>query len=291
MIYLLISLVMISFGIQNFSFKLFSRYFMKNLASYYLFNALSSALIALIAFIIYPRPQLVPLPVALISAAFGVVYISAVLSYMKAVACGPASYTTLIYSFGLLVPILFGLLVWKEKIGLLQIIGIIFLFITFYLGSGSASADDKKVNFKWIVLCAMALLFNGFAMVLQKEQQIVSPGKYIYEFLMISYLTSTLLSLVLFLYQKLFAKDKTDHLKSGKFAAITVIVGAVTASGTFLNLLLCSRLPSVIMFPVINGGIVLLFSICSYFVLKEKFTVKNIIGMVIGIAALFMLSV
>jgi len=291
MVFVFFISAIVFFAIQNIFFKLFSQYFMKNLASFFLFNTISSSILVGIIFILYPNPQSVETPSVLLGVLFGLAYIGAILLYMKAMECGPTSYTALIYSFGLLIPILFGLVLWKEKINLLQIIGMILLFLTFYLGSNSTNASHQKVNLKWVFLIIGAAILNGSIMVLFKEQQILTPGRGIHEFLMIAYVTSSLLSLLLFLRYRFIAKENIKHLNNKRFILIVLVTGVVTAGGSLVNLYLCKVVSAVILFPILNGGIVLFVSLVSFTMFKEKFGIKNATSIILGIGALFLLSI
>lgn len=292
MIYISFITMIVCFAIQNIFFKLNSQYFMKNIASFSLFNAISSAIIVVITFILNPRLQHVEVSSIILAVFLGLGYIGAILLFMKAMECGPTSYTTLIYSFGLLIPILFGLFVWKEKASLLQFLGIILLFVTFYLGSSSSnvSQTQKKVNLKWLLFVIGAATFNGAVMVVFKEQQLLTPGKGVYEFLIIAYTISTLLSVLMFMQKRFIANESITHLNNKWFLVISLVTGVTTAVGNLASLYLCKIVSAVIMFPITNGGIVLLVSLVSFTIFKEKFGIKNVISIILGIGALFLLS-
>ena len=94
---------------------------------------------------------------------------------MKAMEIGPLSYTTLFFSFGLLVPIVFGLFFWNENIGILQLIGLLLLLVTFYVGNESSQNGEQKWGGKWLTFCIIAFIANGTLMVISKGHQIILP--------------------------------------------------------------------------------------------------------------------
>ena len=59
----------------------------------------------------------------------------------------------------------------------------------------------------------------------------------------------------------------------------------------FLNLSLSGKLPSVILFPIYNIGSMLLSSIISSIIYKDKPTKRQSVGFVLGIVAIFIVGV
>jgi multidrug transporter EmrE-like cation transporter len=54
---------------------------------------------------------------------------------------------------------------------------------------------------------------------------------------------------------------------------------------------LSGRVPSVLLFPLFNGLGIILVCIGSFFAFKEKFTLKMLIGLILGVIGLCMLNV
>jgi drug/metabolite transporter (DMT)-like permease len=290
MTYFFIVLTVLLFTIQNVCIKLFNRSFMKNLASYFLFNAIYFGIVVLIMAAADIRPVHVHAPTVILGVLFGIVFMVAFLLYMKAMENGPLSYTYLIFSFGLLLPIVFGIFIWKEKMGALQLAGLFLLLLTFCLACKSSAGPRQKVNLKWLILSIGSLISNGILMALTKEQQILLPGREIKEFLIIAFGSGCLLSLLLFLRQRVVKKETVAHLKDKRFALISASVGAVTAGGNFLSIYLCSKIPAVVQFPTVNGGVVLLSLMVTFAIFKERLNRAGVIGLFIGLCALVLLS-
>ncbi len=294
--YLLLFLSIVIFTIQTISFKEFNRSFMKNLSSYFMFNFLYFAMVVIIFLI--PNPVLgeIHAATAILAVAFGVIFVLGVLCYMKAMETGPLSLSSLIYSFGIIVPITLGFFLWDEKISIMQAVGLLLLFATFYLGSKSASepsasVSSQSINFKWLLFCFLGFLGNGGLMTTTKAQQMIMPGKEIKEFLVLAFATASLLSLAIFFFTKIKTNDSISHLKSRNFLLVVLAAGLTTAYGNQIAVLLSGRIPAVIQFPTVNGGIVLASSLLSVVLFKEKLTRQGIAGLVLGLAALVLLSI
>jgi len=289
--YALLLLAILIFTVQTICFKEFNRSFMKNLASYFLFNSLYFSLIVLIVTVTGLNLAAIHTVTALLALGFGILFVTVILLYMKAMENGPLSYTSLVFSLGLIVPTLSGVVFWNEKIGILQIAGLIILFVTFYLGSGATSDAKGKINLKWLIYCTTAFIGNGTIMTLSKAQQMLTPGKEINEFLFLGFGTAAVLSIILFLRQKVLKGESVSHLKTVPFGVVVLITGFVTAVGNQIAVFLAGRLPAVIQFPVANGGIVLLSSIVSITFFREKLSRKGAAGLILGFVSLVLLSV
>lgn len=288
--YLLIVMSILIFTVQTLSFKQFNQLFMKNLKSYFIFNTLYFSIVAII-FILTGIDFKNISPITLILGfIFALLFIVTILLYMNAMGRGPLTYTSLLFSFGLLVPIVVSAIIWKEKIRVNHAIGLILLFLTFYLGSSVNRAGEGRVNKKWIILSIAALLGNGTIMAVSKAHQMIMPGEEIGEFLVIAFGFAALISFVLFLSKGRVNKGELTHLKSKIFLLVVVLAGVSTAYGNRINLYLSGRMPAVVLFPAVNGGIVILSSIASFLFLKEKLSGKALAGLLPGLLALVFLS-
>ena len=215
--YLLLLFMIILFAVQTIDFKEFNRVYMKNPASYFLFNFLYFCIVVLI-FVATKAGRYSFHPYTLlIGACFGVLFTIAMYCYLKAMEAGPLSYTTLLFSMGLIIPVIFGLLFWNEKISMYQIAGLMLLSVTFYIGSASAGGGGRKINLKWLILSFFAFLGNGVLMSMGKLHQVIMPGREINEYLIIAFGVAALFSLAGFVFFKSYGGQAVTHLKSVRF--------------------------------------------------------------------------
>ena len=271
--YLLILVSIVIFTFQTISFKEFNKKYMKNLGSYFLFNFCYFTISVLMLFMLGGFNSLQPYTLWL-GISFGILFVGTILVYMKAMEIGPLSYTTLFFAFGLLVPIVFGLFFWDESISLWQFIGLLLLLVTFYLGNDSSGNEEQKWSGKWLTFCVLAFISNGTLMVMSKGHQILLPEKELNEFLIIGFGTSAIFSLILFIWKYFWGKEGIKHFKSLPLGGVIVIAGVSTAIGNWLVLYLATKIPSVVQFPSVNGGIVLLSTLVSSVLYKEKLSKK-----------------
>jgi drug/metabolite transporter (DMT)-like permease len=287
--YALILIPIVMFSIQTISFKDFNKNLMKNMDSYFLFNFLYFSL-AVIIFIVFNREWEVIRPLTvLLATGFGLLFMTVILLYMKAMSLGPLSYSSLLFSMAMLVPIIFGAVFWDEPVRPIQLAGLALLVLTFLLAS-RASGDDKKPNIRWLLYCLAACIGNGLIMALSKAHQMTYTGQEIEEFLILGFGTAALVSLAIFLARRLRKKADLSKLRHMRFAIVVVLAGLTTGFGNLVALGLSGRIPAIVQFPSINGGFVILSSLLSYWLYKEKITRRALAGFVIGLAALVLLS-
>lgn len=290
--YILILCTICILTIQTLCFKEFNRSFMKNVSSYFLFNFMFFSVVVTV-FVVSGVSIWGYDPATLgLGALFGVLFIVAIFCYMKAMENGPLSFTILFNSFGILIPVLSGVLFWNEPINAVQVVGLLLLFTTFYLGSGSGSAPGEKqsMNLKWLFFCIISFIGNGMIMTVTKWHQIVLPGRENKEFLVMAFGTAAVLSLLLFLFSYFTKKQVITHLRNRRLAMIVIVTGITTAFGNQLIVYLASRIPSVLQFPAINGGIVIMTTVVSALLFKDRLTRNGVIGMNLGIVSLVLLS-
>lgn len=288
--YFFILVVVLLFSTQTICFKAFNRNFMKNAASYFIYNFLYFTLVVVIFLIGRPAPSF-SLPSILWGTLFGTVFVTTFFIYMKAMEIGQLSFTTLFFSFGLLIPVIFGVLLWNERISATQIIGLILLLVTFYLGSITTQPEGHKASLRWMLFCFIAFLGNGGLMTLIKAHQVIMPGREMREFLIIAFCTAALLSVLLFFIYSFAKHQSINHMKRMSLVIFVLVAGGTTAFGNQLTLYLAGRVPAVIQFPMVNGGVVILSTIASCLLFREKLYRKSTASLAIGVIALVLLSI
>jgi drug/metabolite transporter (DMT)-like permease len=297
--YLLLPVTFTIHALQASCFKEFSRTFMKNTASYYIYNVLYFGIVITILMVLNGGIRSVHPLTLILSIAGGIVFIITVLLYMKAMACGLLSFTILIFSCSMFIPVVFGVLVWKEKISLFNFAGLALLLVTLYLASdhGTQKADiqneaAKKANLRWLLLCLSAMVGNGMLSIISKYHQMSLPGKEISEFLVLNFATACVCSLVMFFINKTRRVDGSiAHLKTRRFAWLVLLTGLICTLGNYLLHYLGSVIPASVLYPVMNGGFAIVSTVLSVLIFKEKLTRQALAGLLTGLCALALISI
>lgn len=216
---------------------------------------------------------------------FAITYGGAIAGTIYAIKYGPMSLTALITSSSLTIPTFYGIAVLKEEAGTFLYIGLILLLAALILVNFE-DKGNKKITLRWILFVVIAFIGNGVCSIVQKMQQINQNGMYKNEFMIVSLLIVCVATLILSL---IFEKNPLKSFKKG-----IVTGGARGVANGIVNLLVISlalTLPASLMFPVISGGSITLTSIMALTVYREKLSVNQILGLILGIASVIFLNI
>ena len=245
----------------------------------YRFNAVAY-LVCIVAFAFVAIRGGISLYTVLGGVLFGVV--TALTNYFKmlALSSGPMHITLLITNASMLIPTVSGVF-FGERFSLLQL-GVVFLllfFIYLSLGRGSTCVTDRR----WLLWCVATFLFQGSIGVLQKLHQSSSHKGEIGSFLLVSFICSLIYSL-------LRSKGSMRELNFTKrLVFFALLSGACTFTMNYLNLKLSGLLPSRLFFPIVNGSSIVICSILSVLLFRERLTGKQMVGLAGGIASLVLI--
>ncbi|MBE7087693.1 MAG: hypothetical protein E7369_05295 [Clostridiales bacterium] len=221
------------------------------------------------------------------------------IALMKAVDMGPVSISSLFYSCGFILPTLFGSFYYKEPINILHCIGILLIVVSFVFSA--KKEEGKKTNFAWLIAAIGGLFFSGMVGIMQKLFTNECVFYELNNFLCMSFLFIIVISAGMFFVAKVktgksceIVNAEADERTFGsifKQYGFTVALGAVLGLVNKTNTFLSGALPSVIVFPVINGGVVILTTILSMLFFKEKLTVLQKIGLILGIIGIVCITI
>ena len=234
----------------------------------------------------------------LLAIAFGIVTALQSLMMLKAFEVGPFAYTTVITSLSMLIPTLSGALIFKtETIKPVQYAGIALMVVCLVLSVNmKKSADEKKASFKWILFCAGSFVSCGLIGVMQTWHQ-SDPAREseLNVFLVISFVIACVYSAVMSLISwKKEPKNDTPTKPRFPFLSlipilIVVLAGVCSAVNNMFNLYLVGKMEKAVFFPLVNGGNLVLTSLSSLILFREKLTARQWIGIASGIAAVLLL--
>ncbi|MBE6640265.1 MAG: hypothetical protein E7619_01635 [Ruminococcaceae bacterium] len=267
--------------------KIYTLHTSGNMASIFLFNAVSSIVSAgvlLLWGVSVPSAFTIWLGIL-----FGVVTALQSLAFLWALQIGPMSYTSVIGSFSTLVTAVSGVLFFDEGITVLQTVGIAIMLCSFVFAA-EKDKDKKKSSFLWLLLCTVNFLSIGCIGIMQKVHQSSPYRAELNSFLVIAFVVAGLLSLFLAL---LFFKSTAGEKKNKSSLVLLLLcmlaAGVGAAFNNKFNLYLSGVIDSAVFFPVVNGGGLILSTLAAVVFFKERLAKKQWIGMVLGIVAVLML--
>ncbi len=276
------------FSLQLTGWKLFSKTYIHHLQDRLMFNGLICLVTSLYFFIMCDTCIGYPAEMVMLSIEFGAMYAIVLFSYVMAMQEGSMAYSTLALQASLIIPVAAGTLFWHENFGLLQMIGLALLFITFFIGA--KAERNSKISFRWILFCAIAFLSNGFLSLTMKRIQVVSEGGNIEAFMALGFLFAAILSFAaVFIYANK-AKLQYSFRPSIKPLGIILFSSLSTAIANKLSMAAMQTAPVSVVIPVISGGVLAFTSIVSLVIFQEKLQKRQQLGLAIGFISVIMMA-
>ena len=274
--------------VQGVFWKIFLKNGERNITDTLIYNAVSSAIIAVITFLIsgIKTPSRETVIIAVI---FGIDNIIMQLVYARAIATGPLSYTVLFSSCSMLMATFSGALFWNEGISIIQIIGICLLVFAFFMAVRSRTEGSVKITKKWLFFAFATFFFNGLIGVLQKLHQIIMPGLEINECIIIAFLTSSLLSGLLAVFNTKLNAKSTIKPRSN-VPVLIVIYSVLCVATNKVMFYLINVIDSAVLFPTVNGMLVIMSSVIALMFFKERLSKVQAAGLLIGLISLILIG-
>ena len=216
-----------------------------------------------------------------------IMFVAGFYSMFLALRIGSYAISILLSSFAGVIAIVYGIVFLNEPATLKTYLGILLSFVSVVLMNTvkKGSEESKGFSAKWFICILITVLANGFIAVLSRMQQIRFNNQCDNEFMIISLGGAFLLLLIYALVKE--RNNMASVLKHGG------LYGA--AAGTLNGLMNFVQLLSYLYLPIsavtsIKTG---LATVCSFAVsriaYKEKFSVAQIFGAVVGVVALLLL--
>lgn len=215
----------------------------------------------------------------------GTVIVVSFYNSVTAFASGSMAYTVLFGSCGMIIPTVFGTLFYKETVSVAQVIGFLIMPVGFFLGANPRK--DERVTVKWLIHAILYFVFAGLVGVVQK---IYINSDYSSEngiFLTLTFAFSACISGMIYMYKQAETGEKVSVLDRGNLSA--AVVGLCDGMQHKINLILSGIIPSMIFFPVVNGGAILGATLVSVAVFKEHLNRKQIAGIIVCAVAIMLM--
>ena len=220
---------------------------------------------------------------------YGITLSLAMYTAYTSISLGIASLTSVLVSFSVIIPILYGILFCNEAMTMTKVIG--FICLVFALVSANIdkihSSPKNETNYiKWSLFVFATFIFNGVCSVLQKMHQNYYPGQYLNEFMLSAMIFSTTAFVIAFLIK---VPLKEFKLAQGKKYA--VISGFANAIANYATLSLSGTEQASVLFPMISAGTILAVLLCGRYILKESLKANHFVGFIFGLAAVVFLKI
>ncbi len=206
----------------------------------------------------------------------------------KALCLGPMALTSMLVSFSVVIPLVFGVTVLDEKLGIFKGIALLLLVFAIVLtniGKPRNGEADEKSYAKWLLFVFLTFATNGFCSVIQKQHQTLYPGAYNREFM----LFAMLLCAIVFSLAAL-VRLSPRQILAVKGKGYGVLSGVATGLMNFFTLVLAGLENATVLFPIISAGTILASLLCGKLIFKEKLRIHHYLALIFGIAAVVLMK-
>jgi len=215
-------------------------------------------------------------------ALFGIITALSAFSKFVALGEGPMHLTLLVTTSSMVIPTMSGVF-FGEQFYVKKLIAVVFLIGFVYISLGKSKG--KKINKKWVLYCLLSFIFSGTVGVLQKIHQASAHKDEINSFLLVAFVFSLI-------YSKIRIKSKLSEIKIGKKNILLALLSGICVYAmNIINLKLSGMLPAQLFFPLINGSSIVLSSVFSVVIFKEKITLLQTVGLIGGIVSLIAICI
>ena len=194
--------------------------------------------------------------------------------------------STIANKMSMIIPIIIGIILLNEEVTFNKILGISFAFVAIFL----SSIGDRKYSLNKNHLIIIVLLFIGQGLadgILNWAQEFILNGSNMNLFFAVTFLAAGFTGL-LFVFFKLSSQKVKIEPKS-------IIWGIVLGIPNYLTLLyfvksLKSELfSSSEIFPIINIGVIIFCTILSIILFRERVSIYNWLGVILGVFSIFII--
>ncbi len=205
--------------------------------------------------------------------------------FLKALAAGPMGFTSFIQGISLVIPVIYGAVVWHEKLGLRHI-----LLLALLIGALALALDLKKGkrNRKWLACSLGAMLALGGISVLQSTHQMSVHKEELFAFLRLAFLLAVGINLCGWRLGE--RKQPATFRLKGNALPMAAASGAFMGLVHIINLYLSGVMKKVVFFPVVNGGLIFVTLLSGMLFFKEKLGAKQWLGILLGTVALCLIG-
>lgn len=217
----------------------------------------------------------------------GICYAVAYFCTFIAFGCGPFALSCLIISYSLVATIVYGIVVRGEEASMLTYIGIILILASLYfVNSGKKSENEKAVSLKWAVNIFIVLAGNVIFAIIRLVQLDKYNSAYNNDFMIASLFVAVILLVVAGLIKE--HKDLGYILRYG--APFGALAGILNGTHNAFSMIVVSLMNISVSGPLSSGLKTVITFLFAMLVYKEKYTKKQLIGVLMGLVAIILLK-
>lgn len=268
---------------------------------YGVYRNLLSGLLGLILILIEGNGFSINLPTLFISLLSGLMLASSTVLSVLSLKNGTVALSSMFATAGLLVPCFAGIFLFNEPMSIWQWFGVLLFFVAAYFLISSSSKIYNGFSAKTLLILIGVMLAEGFTMLSQQAFSFYVADGDVSTF---SFLAFTFAGI--FTIPFCFIKPNAPLVNTGEdgegedgknensLSKNLLIYGSILSVAVFIiNQLATLAVPlvePVVLFTFINGGSTIIGAIVASIFFKEKFTVKSVVGVTLGVVALIIIK-
>lgn len=214
----------------------------------------------------------------------GVIYLAGLVLNQRNVKTNGPIMTATFSRLGLLIPITGSIILLGERPGAIKILGILLaVFAIIFVSSNNGKEETASKGFKeksWLIIM---LVVSGTSGLLTKIFQYTGNGQWDNQFLLYTFSMAFVLCTILLV--KSGKKIKPEDVLYG------IALGLPNYMSSRFELKALNQIPAFIVFPSESICTILVVSLFSMVIFKEKITKKQVISILIIMAALVLLNI
>jgi len=228
-----------------------------------------------------------PSPVTLTAGMIGgLCFASAGIMAIYIMATGPFIWSVLIMNLSNFLPVLFALIFLGESVSIIQIVGILMILSILAVMNIGIKDESKPFTKQWMILAAILMIINGAILCAQKAQSTFLHGEEALEMLSVMFMSASVCAGIYSIFA-LKGKEKPKY-KTFLPPAFGLIISL--GIGNLLAITLMNRVSAAIQFPVTVGCGIIISSIISIVLYKEKPTRRLYVSVVLLICGIILLG-
>ncbi|SEL35913.1 EamA-like transporter family protein [Carnobacterium iners] len=215
----------------------------------------------------------------IIGGIFGSFFFLSFVYYQKSIKENGVGISGTIAKLGILIPMIFSIVIWKEFPSTIQWIGIILSLVSILIVNLSQKSLEKFDVKPTIIFL---FIFGGMAEFSSKFYQKYALNDYKDVFLFALFFVAFLIS-IFYTFRKKGEIMKKDIL-------IGFAVGIPNLFSSYFLILALATLKTSVVFPIYSAGSIVLINIGGFLLFKEKITRKNQVAIILTIIALILIN-
>lgn len=265
-----------------------TKLFNQNCSNSAVFNAMRSCTALVLFALIAAFGFTFHLPTVLFGVLYGTCLCISMFAGYQALCRGPMALTSMLVSFSVMIPLIYGITVGNETLKKIQYLALVLLLLAIILTNADKIKAKKTTQTNyclWLLFVGITFACNGICSILQKQHQSLYPEAYSREFMLFAMLLcSSVFSI------SAFRKISPKELRGIKGKRYGVLSGLANAIANFLTWVLAGMENASVLFPIISAGTILASLVCGRLLFKEKLKANHYAALALGIIAVVLLK-